>query len=1549
MLIISMSMHTFIYLSTLNRFIHKKDVVKYSMAQDVHNETPQEILSREVAAETCGVTVKTILEEWLGESYMVVTSLLASFIGQSELDELLKCCPPHGKSILTNSNCQELLQISGGKFMKVVASEYALLCCPLGNTSLLTNVTRVLMSDETFAPILHGFIGDRLPLRTRFKGLLMLLVYSRGVRTTSKLLLPMFRETLRSGEYSLELPRILNELCPGKSFSGKSPEERIAFLCDELVKRNVTIEREEHFGIDSAIVRYNVKIRYGEGPWQIETDKILSEYYGIVVREARHLLNKKKRAKEVAPALKAGDQKMWVRQVHSLLRLRPPYKDLIDERTYEQIVSSNGWIPIEDMKRLLEHQVQKSRTMLPPEGDWIEKMINDHDLYGRFEVGICRISGSMFEGKLCARSLYGHEGRVISANDTFNEFEDVNDPDDCPCRAWVPAERSRLKKLRERGTFVLYDQIQLICAFREGQLDEFQKYRCEASGAGKEDEYCDEKLSKCGSLFFLEFCLRAAVRDNNMKVIKVERKKGHTHHWAIFPQSKYSSDGMGFIPRYYFTGRVAELVYKHSLGTDDLGLMMSEDRELFPSDMGFRIRFGIMPTLRDASSSEFTEQEVEHIFGEERNLDTEGSHIKLIAMETCGAPEIAGGENVTPEQEKNMKAQRSHDPALSIEEAKAKAQMLARDKERQFVRIEFPKFHSGGKNIDKRTEVIKSLKEFVQSLGLLTRHIKTDDTEVDVYELRKRCSWSNEFLAQLAGELGLAQTFDFTCLRQAITRECEDSSENYEILEFIGDAVMDFIVSVDSFLLGEPWDVDVIEKLCRNGVIGKLIPSILKGQLAKYYGQMNPKVEADMMEGILGAVYRSGMGLDEVRQQLRRFFKRIPEVMSRYERSSDSYKELGAAQSVCPYLRPDEGVLDGMFKYQCVSVVDKHLFEQFGLETASAFDCHGESHYAATPFCRIHDKDFATHFTTGNAYSYRRIPSIDTPSLFNRILTAFAEGFIAFMNENITEETHLAIDFDGTNVHSCGVLRIIWNWFHKNFESKSSMLLLDCSGITVDKERKMKQSFHIHFPQAVTNLASLMTKMERLRLDIVGSLAMGSPFGDVVGYHGPRWRETQGDGLVSLSGRAVLCTTYLRQQLSTIGGPVDSTFSQFMNLNDILAIGATCREMRRATLSYLYNTPSERNEFAQRTGHPTELVSSDTGSCGSQDYVLMRVLWASENAQNLVKARVFIPSSMVVSVSDEQSDVVKAVVRQHNNREHKPKEFYLEVVKPRREESVFSPAFWDRTVDASLQDSRKLRMYLNDKYDQVYGQQFRPLFLSHLFLGGRGVKTLNPKSNKQSHLVTCSAHDVETASDNEEEWPVEVAHASVLRLTSLRCPEYRDVYGKLYNAWTEDNNIDDAFPSAAPAKPTDDLLPMFGYECKEGEMLFSEWKLWVEGVCGLQPYIGLEDKWGDTHKTAALQPAYWTYDHKLERANFHIAGDIVFSLDQCASLLEGLTKRQGMDKMAQLLVPNVALNKESINVEYTTSYSPSVFPLFLPPRRKQVSQAAAKQDLFDVR
>lgn len=1005
----------------------------------------------------------------------------------------------------------------------------------------------------------------------------------------------------------------------------------------------------------------------------------------------------------------------------------------------------------------------------------------------------------------------------------------------------------------------------------------------------------------------------------------------------------------------------------------------------------------------------------------------------------------------------------------------------------------------------------------------------------EVYEFLKSFLWSDNEVYAAAAELGLArdlQQLRIPLLRAAFTRECENKADNYEVLEFIGDAVMDFVVSFDSFLssrllwswrgagLGPvyptgptitlprfielcaapvrhteevhgaaaPHDsgsdgprdavgvlladvdavirglnaapgaaagasvtasdlpaalsavlkfplpfysmTDVTSHLCRNAVITALLPPTMQRHFHVVYGGMlSAKVQADVFEAVVGVVYHAELGLNRVRAALRHMFSALPLQLCRatvHARAlgvpKSKYVELRhtlrAGITFCPYLFDGARLLERNHSYDAIHAIDAQLWERFapldsaardaatlvsagsGPHTGALANNEHDSHVASSPFPRVQEKSYATHFTTGRfAYSYRRILSNDTVRLFNRVLSIFRSGGFAFTNEVVTSTTHLVFDVDGASINAYGVVGLFWQWYTSRFGlggtgtgtaavSPSSpalcpgaMLVLDCTGTSVVKGA-FKESCHVHFPQVVVRVRDILAVRDDFmsflfqRLVEMAARLMVPPFpnaGAVRLLSSKRWR------------RGLLSSGYVRSALDCAGRePHRYPKWDFCSYEDLVALsgcsegyllqvmehlGSILAAGDLAAVAALFRVSDTARVIAGIDRRAVAVVEDDAGEC-----------WV-------------LPGEWVIIRRDGTGRAQVTVSVDHHSKEK-----------------------WGTIIDGGMAASCKLRMYLCDKCDTVYGFEHRPLLLDRLLLpsgvGARGTngsstarelrverpdmslctdeaqraarqrltalrdiaamqRTRETKLSQASftgEFVPRRLFDRRRDHENDAEgsgFPVLVAHASTLRLTSLRCPQYRDRSGLLVDAWrplsvshcgsgggagprhmgtpadpaAPPARFNDALPtyeSVVAAAPGAQLHTLVPSPSGSGELspeqlktpVCSDWGGFVN-ACKL---LAHRQELGPT--SHAVSAMWWSHSQAARAATFYVGSEAVFTVPRCASLADALAPNPtfsggAMESVAHLMMPQMDFTGSVVRPEWTRSYGDEILPLFV--------------------
>ncbi|KAK7195842.1 hypothetical protein NESM_000515600 [Novymonas esmeraldas] len=603
--------------------------------------------------------------------------------------------------------------------------------------------------------------------------------------------------------------------------------------------------------------------------------------------------------------------------------------------------------------------------------------------------------------------------------------------------------------------------------------------------------------------------------------------------------------------------------------------------------------------------------------------------------------------------------------------------------------------------------------------------------DLDRYEFRKRVTWSSRDLEHIVNELQLQPgDIPLSTLADALTRECEDSASNYELLEFIGDAVMDFLVVADACLVAnaarqcsgaatspspqtrwEPtqfplplpqhsWldagvaltsvmESSVTATVCRNAVIGELLPPTVSRHFNKErYPQLLFKVRADVFEAIVGAAYCSGLGLDRIRGLLRRLFSFLP-AATRVARlaCSASVDTLFRALLGCPYVLEDDAyVAEQLFGYRTTRLLElaPRLARVEG-EDDGAGAASRATHLAAASLPRIQGKEFASMFTTGSpVYSYRRLHSFDAARLHNRILHLFSERTIGFVNEIITGVTHLVLDLDKVHPRSWGLLRIVWEWYQQHFSCPAAIFALDSSGTSV-VSGSWKDSCHVHLPQVTVSIETWASLVEHIRAWVVAHLAeKATRLRDSLVAHVEGYR-------VWLHRKALL------RAVHAAGGQPRPHMWDFCDSASLLVLARASRAVRLSVLehvAYTTQTPAGLAAFAAIHSDADVFYGS-----WKQNEEMVVLEYRGESAPQRQQHRLIVPLPWFQQLQRGTAAEVRGSDGAASS------------------EAMYEPSqFWEDAIDQGLIKSKKLRLYLNDKCDTKYGVEQRPLVLDTLLV-----------------------------------------------------------------------------------------------------------------------------------------------------------------------------------------------------------------------------------------
>ncbi|CUG90797.1 Hypothetical protein, putative [Bodo saltans] len=829
-------------------------------------------------------------------------------------------------------------------------------------------------------------------------------------------------------------------------------------------------------------------------------------------------------------------------------------------------------------------------------------------------------------------------------------------------------------------------------------------------------------------------------------------------------------------------------------------------------------------------------------------------------------------------------------------------------------------------------------------------------------------------------------------------------------------------VAVDVCCGSPPRSVlQVAVDVCRNEILCELLPTVLRTHMQKLYGDDVPlKVKADMFEAIVGAVYDSELGLDMVRRVVADLYhQHLHDAMKRKEGNPEAHWKFSLAMQLCPYVHKDASLFVAAIQpFHCkVIMVGKNqelllLHDDSGGVDNGPFGTGKKRSAAATAALRKYaTKDYATHFTTGTVYSYRRLGEHDLPAMHNRVLQLFQEGSIGFVNETLGEVTKLTFDIDGVNMKSYGLVHILKEWIRATWGQTNTSpcaLILNCSGRSV-VSKKQKYSCHVHIPDRVVSISELMRQTSSLRRFIVdffsrnvreqclgtGSIVTGNVLATQVSHGPPRAPST------IIIGRIVLDMQLMQKRLASVlehdantewasafvdangyrSLPVGWTsptrqaalLLSFLSLKDLLAAMTVSKTFYRAGTLLLSENMENPDGWIRQYLLSLQQVQPAAGGDAKSP------LKSSTKASLVGSSDINLRCAQVVHVLNSDftwsgrfilcecarngfsyvrtSQDVEQFVDEHGA--GKPKRFF-EQLQPFLDKSIFDTAFWEKTVDHGLVESKKLRLYLNDKFDTVYGQEFRPLLFASV-VDPHATETAaydpsisNSLRDDRTFTSSSSRRDESAASSL-------VNHRALLLAATLRSPNTWNAFDEASEMWESSifadlpcvdvestlnsevnleelgndqtlSDINDFLPrtlhSASNATPDDCLprrnrrntLPSFNdiRQAPFGLVSCNDWQLWCSGLFSITEVR--EDGWGNggggggsakIQRHGALLPASWTYCDKTRNAVFQVLGEALFfvaSVDLASALSDFGAK--GMMMLSRILTPHVFVDSQ---------------------------------------
>lgn len=191
-------------------------------------------------------------------------------------------------------------------------------------------------------------------------------------------------------------------------------------------------------------------------------------------------------------------------------------------------------------------------------------------------------------------------------------------------------------------------------------------------------------------------------------------------------------------------------------------------------------------------------------------------------------------------------------------------------------------------------------------------------------------------LAALAGRLGHAFA-DLSHLQRALCHASTGNEKkvNYERLEFLGDAILSFLVAEQLFQHRPEIEVGELTEL-RSRLVARqplalvaielqLGAALEGGRGLREQDRASPRILADLVEAVLGAIYEDG-GIDAARQFVKRFIlARLGEVMHHPSPARDAKSRLlhfaqtrGLGQPTYAILEESGPPHDKTFEVGCV-------------------------------------------------------------------------------------------------------------------------------------------------------------------------------------------------------------------------------------------------------------------------------------------------------------------------------------------------------------------------------------------------------------------------------------------------------------------------------------------------------------------------------------------------------------------------------------------------------------------------------------------------------
>jgi dsRNA-specific ribonuclease len=581
----------------------------------------------------------------------------------------------------------------------------------------------------------------------------------------------------------------------------------------------------------------------------------------------------------------------WImRRLKTLLRFKDSYREqLQQEGLLVPSLESAGWLPAADVYRMIEDAfVEGQPSVLFPGSDLVHQLVECHDHFQRYQLGRCDIVGSPFEGTLCVRALSSHElstppGGVDAKVDkteagshaeafttqilrSLARLPSAATYQACMAAssgtqiAWICVDRKLVGNLHKSG-FRLYDSVAHATAFTFASLEKFAAYL----QTPREERY-DDKL-KADSLAFMEFRLDAMMLDIDVHVYRLPTQlDGAPGHFALLPSGRYvrrdEHGVMRFLPLAYSTGRVCRIAAQSTsihvesvVPPVDPNLTTNAKKHINAIIAAADQQTNVPLATAVAESGATFRASSLYASPETGSLHSVGiASLSLAAIET-----------------RVVRQPRPLDvaPVLSALDA------FAKDTLRTKCVLSVPKKDEFGVSYFGRATAMTDIKQAILRLDLKYRAVKERHEDRDELIVTKTQNMDASGLDTLQREIGY-QFRDSTHLQCAITPEHVNAAQNYERLEFIGDAVLDYVIVHDVAAI-DPSNIPRVQAaphdICQNAVLAWMSPFTTLHATLKEYGTFVEKVFADTVESIVGACYEDGAGLDRVRALLFTIFR----------------------------------------------------------------------------------------------------------------------------------------------------------------------------------------------------------------------------------------------------------------------------------------------------------------------------------------------------------------------------------------------------------------------------------------------------------------------------------------------------------------------------------------------------------------------------------------------------------------------------------------------------------------------------------------------------